>query len=111
MDLTNEVYDSVIRYFNTLSHTGYKSYSEVYELILFTFIEEMLYGPLSQFITDKDYNDINKAINCLYGSCMIPYPSYKKSFDPISNRMLGAYRYTEDDKYRVTQLDSLRILS
>lgn len=111
MELTDEVYNSVNSYFNTLSHTGYRPDIEVYKLIIFTFIEELLYGPLSQFITDEDYTTINSSLECLYGSCLMPYPNYKKSFDPVIRRMLNSYRVTESGVLRVTTDPKLRIES
>ena len=110
MELTNEVYDSVNRYFSALSHMGYKPDKEVDNLLIFTFIEEMLYGPLSQYITDKDYKSITNAVYCLYGSCMIPFPDYKKSFDSTVNRMLDKYRVTETGVHRSTD-NKLRVKS
>ena len=111
MELTNEVYDSITRYFRGLSHTGYKSYNEVNKLIVFTFIEELLYGPLSQFVTDKDYTTINNALYCLYGSCMIPYPAYKESFEPISTKLFSQYRHTENNLLRQSESELLRTKS
>lgn len=81
MELSNEVFNSVNRYFSALSHTGYKPYSQVYDLLALTFIEELLCGPLSEYINEEDYLSISKALNCLQGSCMIPYPDYKKGID------------------------------
>lgn len=78
MELTNETYDALNRYFSALTHTGYKSYNEVYNLIALVFIEEMLCGPMSEFITEEDYKLITNGVNCLYGSCMIPFSIYKK---------------------------------
>lgn len=74
VEITGNVFESLQRYFSTLTHTGYKSYDEVYRLIIYTFIEELINGPMSEFITDDDYGIIYKSLNCLYGSCTIPYP-------------------------------------
>ena len=109
MELTNEVYNSVNKYFSVLSHMGYKPDKEVDNLLIFTFIEEMLYGPLSQYITDKDYKSITNAVYCLYGSCMIPYPEYKRSFDSAVNRTLDEYRITETGLLRSTESSKLRV--
>lgn len=111
MDLTNEAYNSITKYFSTLTYTGYKSDSEVFKLLVFIFVEELLYGPLSQFVTDKDYKIIKDAINCLYGSCMIPFPDYKRSYDPIINRMYNKYRITENAILRNSEDDKLRVKS
>lgn len=111
MELTNKVYEAINKYFSVLSHTGYKSYNEVYKLLAFIFIEEMLYGPLSQFITEDDYNEIDKALDCIYGSCMIPYPDYKRTYDSVTNKPNNEYRITESSIYRDTENLRLRVKS
>lgn len=78
MEFPNEVSSALNRYFSTLSHTGYKSYSEVNKLLVLIFIEELLCGSMSEFITEEDYKLIYLSITCLNGSCMIPYPSGNK---------------------------------
>ena len=111
MELTNEVYSSVNKYFQTLSHIGYKPDEEVNKLLIFIFIEELLYGPLSQFITEEDYKIIGNSIYCLYGSCMIPFPDYKKEPDSVINRMFEEYRITETSELRNTESHKLRVKS
>lgn len=111
MELTNEVYNSINNYFSILSHTGYKSYSEVYKLLVFSFIEEMLNGPMSQYVTEKDYTIVNNALYCLYGSCMIPFPDYKKTVDNIVHRLPDEYRITENNIIRSTEQFELRVKS
>lgn len=111
MELTNEVYNSVNRYFSVLSHIGYKPYNEVEQLLIFTFIEEMLYSPLSQYLTEEDYNAINNSLYCLYGSCMIPFPDYKRSIDSTVYRMPDEYRITETGTLRLSESSELRVKS
>lgn len=104
MELTNEVYSYINNYFSVLKYTGYKSYNEVNKLLACIFIEEMLYGPMSKYITDKDYDKITNAMQCLYGSCMIPYPEYKESYSSVINKMPDSYRATEDNILRDTEI-------
>lgn len=78
MEFPNEVSSALNRYFSILSHTGYKSYNEVDKLLVLIFMEELLYGSMSEFITEEDYKAIYSSITCLSGSCMIPYPSGNK---------------------------------
>lgn len=111
MEITNEVYNSVNKYFSVLQNMGYKSYNEVGQLIVFTFIEEMLSGPLSQYITERDYTYIANSLDCLYGTCMIPFPDYKKAIDRITRRLPDEYRVTEDIILRQTQSLDLRVKS
>lgn len=101
MEVTNEAYEALIKYFESLTHIGYKSYSEVYQLLSFLFIEEILCGPMAEFITDNDYKDITNAVYCLYGSnCMISYPSYLEGRTRINTKVLDSYRITETDILR-----------
>lgn len=111
MDITNDVYNSISHYFETLRHTGYKPYSEVYNLLAYMFIEEILTGPMSFFITEEDYNIINKALYCLYGSCLIPYPTYLKGIEAIRKNASYRYRITEDSILRKTEDLFLRLES
>lgn len=110
MELTNEVYASVNKYFSVLSHTGYKSYNEVDKLLVFIFIEELL-SNYSEYIDINDYNLINNAIQCLYGTCMIPYPDYKRSADSVVHRMPDRYRVNETLVLRDTEDNILRTKS
>lgn len=87
MEFPNEVSSALNRYFSTLSHTGYKSYNEVDKLLVLIFMEELLCGPMSEFITEEDYKHIYSSIVCLQGSCMIPYPSGNKGVDDRTVRV------------------------
>lgn len=111
MDLTNDVYNSVNKYFSLLSHTGYKPYTEVNNLLLYCFIEELLTGPMSFFVTEEDYKSIMNTLDCLYGTCMIPYPDYKNSVTAPINSMFDEYRVSDVNILRSTQIDDLRIKS
>lgn len=111
VEISNDAYNAVVKYFSVLSHSGYKPYSSVNNLLVYTFAEELLTGDLSYFITEKDYNTIDKALNCLYGSCMISYPDYKRAVDKVQKKTLEEYRITETGTLRETELDNLRVMS
>lgn len=111
MDITNDVYESLMHYFETLKHTGYKSYDDVYSLLVYILIEEMLTGDMSFYITEKDYKAINKALYCLYGTCLIPYPTYLKGVEDIRKNTSRKFRMTEDTIIRNTESQSLRLES
>lgn len=109
MEITNDALNAVNKYFHTLTVLGYKKDSDVRNLIVYLFIEEFLCGPMSQFITEKDYNTIDKALYCLYGtSCMISYPDYKRVYTEEIRSMPGEYRISEDGIFRMTETDSIR---
>lgn len=111
MEFTNETFDSLERYFSILRHTGYKPYNQVEKLIVMTFIEELLSGPLSWFITDEDYKSIVNSIYCLYGTCMIPYPDYKKAVAEVQSKSPDQYRITELGDLRISEGTNIRIMS
>lgn len=111
-DLTNEVYNSINRYFSILSHTGYKSYNQVEQLLMAIFIENILYGDMSQFVTEADYNSIMNALYCIYGnSCLIPFPDYKKSVERVVPKLINKHRITESGRLRGTESPDLRAKS
>ena len=111
MEITNDTFDATQRYFSVLSHMGYKPYKDVNKLLVLQFIEELLTGDMSFFITEADYNAINNALYCLYGTCMIPFPDYKRAVAEIVPRVLDEYRITESGVFRVTDTDMPRVKS
>lgn len=44
MGVTNDAFNAISRYFHTLSNLGYKKDTEVDKLIVYLFLEEILYG-------------------------------------------------------------------
>lgn len=109
MELTTDVLASIERYFNTLTNTGYLPDYSVDRLIVFIILEEILYGPLRFFVTEKDYRSISNALNCISGNCMIPYPDYLNSFTPITTPTYNEYRITETGTLRSTEDNELRV--
>ena len=109
--IDNILEKSLATYFNTLVSTGYKCYNDVNKLLFLSMIEEITSGPLSHYVSDSDYNSINNALYCIYGTtCIIPYPKAKDS--PVGvNGDLEYLRITEDDIIRFTQQDEPRIYS
>lgn len=95
MEISNFTYDAVKGYFEGLTHTGYRSYNEVAQLLALLFIEEILYGPMSEYITDNDYKMLNNSLYCLYGSCLISYPLYLEGKSTLNKKVTDSYRITE----------------
>lgn len=109
MEITNDALNAVNKYFHTLSNLGYKRDNDVNNLVVFLFLEELLCGTMAQFITENDYNTLDKALYCLYGtSCMIPYPDYRKTHIDTMNSMPDEYRVSEEGILRMTEVDSVR---
>lgn len=78
VDVMDEItFEAVNKYFTHLSNVGYFSQSNIDKLLLLTFIQEMIDNDFRGLISEEDYDYINKALYCLYGSsCLIPYPDY-----------------------------------
>lgn len=76
------VYNSIVRYFSTLSNLGYISYEDVNRLLFLTAIQEFIYKDFRGFINEDDYREIEKALYKVFGtSCLIPYPKYCNNAD------------------------------
>lgn len=108
MKLADDVLASVERYFNILPLTGYVPYDKVDRLVAYMFLEEILYGQFALFVNEKDYRTISHALDCLYGTCMIPFPDYRKGIDLKALRRYNQYRITETDILRSSEEDNLR---
>lgn len=75
------LYNSLFKYFDTLSSTGYVSYKDVDKLLLLTIIQEFIYNDFRGFITEDDYREIEKFLYRIFGtSCLIPYPNYCNNY-------------------------------
>ena len=76
------VYNSIVRYFSTLSNLGYVSYEDVNSLLFLTAIQEFIYKDFRGFINEDDYREIEKALYKVFGtSCLVLYPEYCKNDD------------------------------
>lgn len=90
-----DIVEALDRYYNVLSHTGYKSYCEVNNLLILSFIEELL-SKCKGLITEEDYNYLSKVVECLHGSCLIPFTKYIEDGRNIENTLLY-FKYKTDN--------------
>ena len=109
--ITNISFEALQRYFHTLSVLGYKSYNDVGKMLLLLYIEEILTGEMSFYVTEEDLRTISDALNCLYGStCLIDYPCIPNNNDiihPIRGNIIP--RITEDCILRTSEDDIIKI--
>ena len=71
------LYNSLCRYFTTLAKIGTVSYNSVNKLLVLIFYKHFIYEDYRGNLSKEDYNTIEKALDCLFGStCLIPYPNY-----------------------------------
>jgi hypothetical protein len=75
--MDNIVLNAIVKYYKTLCKLGYMSYKEVYKLLVLSFYRDFTLKDYRGILSSKDYQEIDRALNCLYGtSCLIPYPNY-----------------------------------
>ena len=73
------IYTSITQYYDALSRLGYHKYGDVYSLLVLSFLRDFVYEDYRARLSREDYHEIEKALNCLFGSsCLIPYPDYLK---------------------------------
>ena len=73
VDTNKASFDSLVKYFNVLGETGYISNSITDSLIIYLFINDILTGPLGQYVTEEDYKTILQVVDCLKDGCIIPF--------------------------------------
>lgn len=70
------MYDTLIRYFKTLAHTGYKSYDVVFKMLVMDFIYEITHTELRYYVTNKDIKLMQDLLYQFLGStCEISFPA------------------------------------
>ena len=69
------VYNALDNYFHALELKGYQKWEDVEKLLILLFYKDFVYNDYRGLISKEDYQVIEKALDCLYGtSCLIPYP-------------------------------------
>lgn len=77
--MDNIVYNAITQYYTALSKLGYYKYGDVFSLLVLCFLNDFVYQDYRGTLSKSDYDIIEKALNCLFGSnCLIPYPDYLK---------------------------------
>lgn len=108
--ITSEVAQAFDSYLDILSRAGYVSYCDVYKLLVYSFIQEF-FEKFPYSISVEDYNSMSNVLDCLYGTCIIPYPGFKEEiFVPDPTIVHDeSFRITEDMVLRITEDNSLRL--
>lgn len=88
--------DTLNKYFDILSKAGYVKSKEVNKVIILTFLSRLL-NDFSEYITEKDYNDIIKSIYCL-SDCLIRLPKYNAFKDSLIH-----HKYNDGLMLRITE--------
>lgn len=67
------------RYFKLLHAVGGTHAVEPYRFLIAGFIDEMLNSGMATFITEEDYMAIDKYLNCLMGTCLMPFHEWQNT--------------------------------
>lgn len=112
VDITKIVSKGINNYYDSLSILGYRPQSDIDKLIVLMFIEEVLTQDMRIFVTEEDYKVIDKALNCLYGDCLVPFPQYKAGkLSSFTDGGIVSPRITEGSNIRVTEDNNVRFRS
>lgn len=62
-----------LKYYNTLVKTGTIDKKSVDNLIVASWINDVLEGKYENILTDEQYTTLSKLYTCVEGSCLVPY--------------------------------------
>ncbi len=108
--MTIEAYMALQDYFSHLNKTGYLSYDNVFKLLAFLFTEEMIHNYDSFDMSECDYVIIDNFLQCLYGTCLLPYPELMSHPQVGSETYPDVLREVEWDVIRQTEDGKLRVV-
>lgn len=112
-DLNNITLDALERYFKVLESVGYTTESNTNKILLLQFLQEFL-QDYAYYITEEDYNVIERIVQCLgQSSCLVPYREYQQISQVLTGYIYSIpIRVTQDDDIRHTQVeDALRLVN
>lgn len=96
--------NAIDMYFKHLSNFGSMKNSNKEALLITLFIQQILDGPMSYFITSEDYSIMENLLYCLNGtSCLIEYNKYCQG--------KSIFKYMDDDTNpaKILEVDDIRI--
>lgn len=102
--------NNILNYFDRLRYLGASKAQDPVKLLTVDFIDCMLKSEMSQFITESDYKDIDKALNCFFGGCLIPFESWKSSVtaeEGIGNLNLGFNFFATESGLKLLGIEDL----
>lgn len=104
--MDNMIYEILYKYFNSLAISGYKNYEKVYKILFLVSIEEFIRNDFYGYLTKEDYNEINKALYCIYDTdCLIPVPNYKTY--NMNKLYIGSL---SEMAHRITTLENTKVV-
>ena len=98
--------NAISGYYNNLKHLGYVDYQETFNIIILSFINDLI-NTFPQYITNSDYDTILKAAQCLSDkSCLISSPHFltqESLFKESNYYKQRMFRISEDSLFRLTE--------
>lgn len=67
------------RYFKLLHAVGGTHAADPNRFLLAGYIDELLNSGMALFITEDDYMAIDKFLNCLMGTCLLPFHQWQST--------------------------------
>lgn len=101
--------EALKRYFKKLSVMGYDKDNSAERLLIYSFVTEWVETDLNYFLTEDDYNVLNRLIRMISDTCLLPYKTYCTNRMVMGSPMLLGdldNRITEDDIDRYTEDES-----
>lgn len=109
--LSNTAYSALESYFTHLKQAGYMKNDNVFRLIVLLYIRKILSGEYNFEFEEKDYKLMSDTLECLYGTCLIPYEEYLRKLPFVGGmEFKGLLRKSEDEIIRDTEDESYRII-
>lgn len=111
-ELDNTIYESLNRYFKTLSQFGYINDKKLTELITLIFFNQALY-EFQGYITEQDYKNMDRILTCFQlTNCLIPYDKYLLAVQESPTYLFDTpTRITEYNEVRIAQHGAVRIVN
>lgn len=107
--------NAIERYYNHLAQFGKSSKMDIKVLSILVLIKGIIDGPMSNYVTNKDYNILNGVLNCLYGnSCLVTFNQFCENRESIlfdAQIITSPLRLMESNAIKSTENDNLRYIS
>lgn len=92
-------------YYQTLRKTGYVPKSDVYALMVLSFITDLCSQEYAWYISQEDYKYLINLLQCLGKQyCLVPFDWESIKTDPVNNYLENIpIKITEDEVIRLGQ--------
>ena len=109
-ELDNITYKAIDYCFKSMETLGYIVKEDLLKTVALTAITD-IFSLFPEYITDKDYTDIMKALLCLSNSCFIDTPHFQSQesiFKDSTYYKQQLYRESENSLFRITEIKDFR---